>query len=90
MAPAALHFASRLPNRVVFRVARAAKTLGFCMSADGVWIAAEVAGFEHFGAMVVASTKWLYRQNWRGSLEPVWVLRLCERMLARSEKIAIE
>jgi len=29
MAPAALHFASRCPNRVVFRVARVAKTLGF-------------------------------------------------------------
>jgi hypothetical protein len=35
MAPAALHFASRNPNRVVFRVARVAKTLGFCMSQSG-------------------------------------------------------
>jgi len=26
-----LHFASRTPNRVVFRVARVAKTFGFCM-----------------------------------------------------------
>ncbi len=32
MAPAALHFASRTENRVVFRVARVVKTLGFCMS----------------------------------------------------------
>jgi hypothetical protein len=32
MAPAALHFASRSPNRAVFRVARVVKTLGFCMS----------------------------------------------------------
>jgi hypothetical protein len=31
MAPAALHFASRCLNRVVFRVARVAKTLGFGM-----------------------------------------------------------
>jgi hypothetical protein len=31
MAPAALLFASRTPNRVVFRVARVAKTLGFCI-----------------------------------------------------------
>jgi hypothetical protein len=35
MAPAALHFASRCPNRVVFRVARVAKTLGFCMCRSG-------------------------------------------------------
>jgi len=34
MAPAALHFASRPPNRVVFRVARVAKTLGFCIAAE--------------------------------------------------------
>jgi hypothetical protein len=32
MAPAALYFASRSQNRVVFRVARVAKTLGFCMA----------------------------------------------------------
>jgi hypothetical protein len=32
---AALHFASRCPNRVVFRVARVGKTLGFCMSQSG-------------------------------------------------------
>ena len=35
MAPAALHFASRYPNRVVFRVARVVKTLGFCMAPSG-------------------------------------------------------
>jgi hypothetical protein len=35
MAPAALFFASRTPNRVVFRVARVIKTLGFCMSRSG-------------------------------------------------------
>ena len=35
MAPAALYFASRTPNRVVFRVARVVKTLGFCMSQFG-------------------------------------------------------
>ena len=35
MAPAALYFASRTPNRVVFRVARVAKTLGFCMARSG-------------------------------------------------------
>jgi hypothetical protein len=29
MAPAALYFASRTPNRVVFRVARVVKSLGF-------------------------------------------------------------
>jgi hypothetical protein len=49
MAPAALHFASRTPKRVVFRVARVAKTLGVCMSADDDWIAAEVVVFELSG-----------------------------------------
>ena len=34
-APAALYFASRTPNRVVFRVARVVKSLGFCMSRFG-------------------------------------------------------
>jgi hypothetical protein len=31
----ALYFASRTENRVVFRVARVAKTMGFCMSPFG-------------------------------------------------------
>jgi hypothetical protein len=49
MAPAALYFASRTPNRVVFRVARVAKSLGFCMSP--VWYRStpvEAVGFELF------------------------------------------
>ena len=47
MAPAALYFASRNQNRVVFRVARVGKTLGFLNVP--VWFRptlAEVVGFE--------------------------------------------
>ena len=47
MAPAALFFASRTQIRVVFRVARVVKTLGFCMSP--VWYRStpvEAVGFE--------------------------------------------
>ena len=47
MAPAALYFASRTQNRVVFRVARVVKSLGFRMSP--VWhpsTPVEAVGFE--------------------------------------------
>ena len=47
MAPAALYFASRTENRVVFRVARVGKTLGFLNVP--VWYRptlAEAVGFE--------------------------------------------